>query len=81
MVALINDIIKRTREELHDQIPDQVPGSQGQDRVISALKPVSVPTAWIHLEMAPVGAGMALQASFARSLLQQTSSALALQHQ
>lgn len=57
MVPLINDIIRKTREELHGQIPDQVPGSPGQGRVITALKPAVVPAAWVHLEMAPVYRG------------------------
>ena len=54
MVVFISDIIRKTREELCGQIPDQVLGSQGQDRIITALKPAVVPTAWVHLEMAPV---------------------------
>lgn len=71
MVALINDIIRKTREELCGQIPDQILGSWGQDRVITALKPVVVPTAWVHLEMVPVCRGDDFaNHPFARSSLQ-----------
>lgn len=82
MVALTNDIIRKTREELHDQIPDQALGSLGQDSVITALKPAVVPAAWVHLEMAPVyREDDFCKPSLCQCNKTQPSSALVLHHQ